>query len=172
MNFLIAWQITKSFLKAANNKCRGTPELTEPIALPVHWFRLLVEFLALPILNAEFGLGAVAVMGVFFLMQQWFVVLESSFNAEVSRACAAYASLSITRAEWLGDLRRQQNLLMWLALTLVVTVIVFGELATKVFWGSEVKGADSTIFFRFIPLLDRAYIFWIGKSNLSRTTAV
>ena len=77
LNFLIAWQITKSFLKAANNKCRGTPELTEPIALPVHWFRLL-WLLALPILNAEFGPGAVAVMGVFFLMQQWFVVLESS----------------------------------------------------------------------------------------------
>ena len=76
-------------------------------------------------------------MGVFFLMQQWFVVLESSFNAEVSRVCAAYASLSITRAEWLGDLRRQQNLLMWLALALVVTVIVFGELATKVFWGER-----------------------------------
>ena len=48
-------------------------------------------------------------MGVFFLMQQWFVVLESSFNAEAGHA-QAYASLSITRAEWLGDLRRQQNL--------------------------------------------------------------
>ncbi|MDB9758759.1 lipopolysaccharide biosynthesis protein [Gammaproteobacteria bacterium] len=102
---------------------------------------------AIPILNSEYGIEAVAVVGLYFLMQQWFAIIESVFNAEVTRVTTSFSSSIIDYEEWQLLLRGQQTLLILVSIIMASILAFVAESGYKLIELEQASEDTKLIFY-------------------------